>query len=98
MIYLPVGRIKSENLPSIWQMKHDVEEFDSKQYLIEFGERLAKIRKSKGYSQDRVCNEGGFSRGTLSKIESGSVDPKLTTLARISEIIGVPLKKILDFE
>ncbi len=79
-------------------MNKDNDEFDSKHYLISFGERLAKIRKSKGYSQDRVCNEGGFSRGTLSKIESGSVDPQLTTLARIAEIIGVPLKKILDFE
>ncbi len=74
------------------------EDFDSKEYLLKFGERLTKIRKSKGYSQDRLCNEAGFSRGTVSKIEAGKVDPQLTTLARIAETIGVPLKKILDFE
>lgn len=79
-------------------MKHEELEFDSKDYLLRFGERLSKIRKSKGYSQDRLCNEAGFSRGTLSKIEAGKVDPQLTTLARIAETIGVPLKKILDFE
>lgn len=79
-------------------MKQEELEFDSKDYLLRFGGRLEKIRKSKGYSQDRLCNEAGFSRGTLSKIEAGKVDPQLTTLARIAETIGVPLKKILDFE
>lgn len=79
-------------------MKHDEEDFESEEYLLKFGERLTKLRKAKGYSQDRLCNEAGFSRGTVSKIEAGKVDPKLTTLARIAETIGVPLKKILDFE
>ncbi len=74
------------------------DEFDSRNYLLKFGERLARLRKSKGYSQDRLCNEAGFSRGTVSKIEAGKVDPQLTTLARIAETIDVPLKKILDFE
>ena len=72
------------------------EEFDSGTYLKAFGKKLTKIRSSKGYSQDRLCNEAGFARGTLSKIESGKVDPKLTTLARIAETLGVPLRKILD--
>lgn len=74
------------------------EDFDVKKYLQKFGEHLQKIRKSKGYSQDRLCNEAGFSRGTVSKIEAGKVDPQLTTLARIAETIDVPLKKIIDFD
>ena len=74
------------------------DEFDADEYLKQFGERLMKIRSSKGYSQDRLCNEAGFARGTLSKIEAGKVDPKLTTLARIAETLGVPLRKITDIE
>lgn len=78
--------------------KVDTDEFDAKEFLKEFGLKLAKIRKAKGYSQDRLCLEAGFARGTLSKIEAGKVDPQLTTLARIAETLEVPLKKITDFE
>ncbi len=80
------------------RMTRDNEEFDSETYLGSFGARLAKLRASKGYSQDRLSLEAGFARGTMSKIESGKVDPKLTTLARISETLDIPLKKLLDFE
>ena len=79
-------------------MKENAEDFDPEEYLLKFGKRLGKLRAAKGYSQDRVCLEAGFARGTLSKIEAGKVDPKLTTLARIAETIGVPLKKITDME
>jgi transcriptional regulator with XRE-family HTH domain len=85
-------------LMNTWEMKENAEDFDPEEYLLKFGKRLGKLRAAKGYSQDRVCLEAGFARGTLSKIEAGKVDPKLTTLARIAETIGVPLKKITDME
>lgn len=74
----------------------DHDEIDSKKFLLKFGARLAKLRSSQGYSQDRLALEAGLARGTLSKIEAGKVDPKLTTLAKISETLDMPLKKILD--
>ena len=74
------------------------EDFNVKEYLQKFGKHLQKVRKSKGYSQDRLCNEAGFSRGTVSKIEAGKVDPQLSTLARIADTINTPLKKIIDFD
>jgi transcriptional regulator with XRE-family HTH domain len=68
-----------------------------KDFLKNLGEHIAKIRKSKGYSQDRLLLEAGFSRGTLSKIENGLVNPQIWTLAKIAKTIGVPLKKLVDF-
>jgi len=62
------------------------------------GEHIAKVRRSKAYSQDRLCLEAGFSRGTLSKIESGSVNPQIFTLAKIAHTIGVSLKSLVDFK
>ncbi len=64
--------------------------FNEKRFLKELGARIASIRSSKGYSQDRLCLEAGFARGTLSKIESGKINPKASTLARIARTIGVP--------
>lgn len=69
-----------------------------KEFLKKLGAHIAKVRRSKGYSQDRLYLEAGLSRGTASKIESGSVDPQIYTLQRIAETIGVPLKRFLDFE
>jgi transcriptional regulator with XRE-family HTH domain len=69
-----------------------------KAFLKRFGAHVAKVRRSRGYSQDRVYLEAGFSRGTLSKIENGLVNPRIVTLARIAETIGVPLKKLVDID
>lgn len=71
---------------------------DKKKFLKRLGSHISTVRKQKGYSQDRVYLEGGFSRGTLSKIENGITSPEVFTLARIADVIGVPLKKLLDFE
>lgn len=65
--------------------------------LIELGKHIEKVRRSKGYSQDRLYLEAGFSRGTMSRIESGKVNPTYLTLLRIAETIGVPVKKLIDF-
>jgi transcriptional regulator with XRE-family HTH domain len=65
-------------------------------YLNRLGEHIAKMRKSKGYSQDRLYLEAGFSRGTISKIENGLVNPQILTLRRIADTIGVPLKRLVD--
>lgn len=68
-------------------------------FIKELGAHIAKVRRSRGYSQDRVYLEGGFKgRGTLSKIENGKINPKAYTLCRIARTIGVPLKKLFDFE
>lgn len=69
---------------------------DKAKFLKKLGAHIAKVRKQKGYSQDRVYLEGGFSRGTLSKIENGLTSPEVYTLARIAEVLGVSLKSLLD--
>ena len=67
-------------------------------FLKKFGKHVAKIRKSKGYSQDRLYLEAGFSRGTASKIENGIVNPQILTLRKIAKTIGVPLSRLVMIE
>lgn len=66
--------------------------------LQKLGAHIKKVRKSKGYSQDRLYLEAGFSRGTMSRIEKGNVNPTYFTLLRIAETIGVPIKKLVDID
>lgn len=74
------------------------EDFNNGKFLKRLGSHISKVRKSKGYSQDRTCLEAGLARGTLSKIENGLVEPKISTLALVAITIGVPLKKLVDVE
>ncbi len=74
----------------------DPEDFNKEEFLKKLGARIAKIRRSKGISQDNVCRIAGLSRGALSKIESGKVEPKISTLALVAITIDVPFKKLLD--
>lgn len=69
---------------------------DESEYLKRLGKHIAKTRKSKGYTQDQLSLAAGFSQGTVSKIENGLVDPQILTLLKMAEIIGVPLKRLLD--
>ena len=76
----------------------DAEDFKKERFLKDLGKHISKVRKSKGYSQDRVCLEAGLSRGALSKIESGRVEPKISTLALIAITINVPLAKLTGID
>lgn len=71
---------------------------DKQKFLKKLGANIARVRKSKGYSQDKIYLLAGFSRGTMSKIENGLVDPKISTLAKIAEVIDVPISKLLQLQ
>jgi transcriptional regulator with XRE-family HTH domain len=76
----------------------EIDNFDKDAFLIKLGAHIAKLRTSKGFSQDRVCLEAGLSRGALSKIESGLVNPKASTLALIALTLGVKPAKLMDVD
>ena len=42
-----------------------------------FGRNLRAIRKSKGFSQERLAHETGIDRSYLGKIERGEVDEEI---------------------
>jgi DNA-binding XRE family transcriptional regulator len=73
------------------------DEFNKKTFLAQHGAHIARLRKSQGYSQDRLCLEAGFARGTLSRIEAGLVDPRASTMARIADTLGIQRKRFFEF-
>jgi len=79
-------------------MSQEEPNFDRAKFLKRLGKQIARVRKSRAYSQDRLCLEAGLSRGTMSKIEAGLADPKASTLYRISATLDVSVKKLMDLE
>ncbi|MCD4813645.1 helix-turn-helix transcriptional regulator [bacterium] len=58
--------------------------------------RIHKLRKEKGITLEHLAYENGMSKGNLSKIEKGLVDPQFTTLAKIAHGLGIKLKDLMN--
>ena len=62
---------------------------------------MKNCRLAKGYSQYRLSDISGVPRITIIRIERGEVDPRVSTLGRISKALGVDVGDFLkkkDYE
>lgn len=62
---------------------------------MKFSEKLQKMRKEKGLSQEALAEMLDVSRQAISKWESGSSYPEIDNLITISEIFGVTVDSLL---
>lgn len=62
---------------------------------IEIGLRLRMLRHERGMKQKIVAANAGLTAPQLSKIESGKVDPKWSTISRIVLAIGVEWGEVI---
>ena len=51
--------------------------------MIQLTEELEKARKAASLSQEALATQAGLSRMTVQRIESGQIDPRLSTLLEI---------------
>ncbi len=68
-----------------------------KKLLIAFGTHLKKTRIDKGFTQKQLANEMDVEISQISRIERGIGNPTLSTLSRLSEILGIKLPQLLTF-
>lgn len=62
---------------------------------MEFNEKLRKLRKEKGLSQEELADIIGVSRQALSKWESGSSYPEMEKLIALSGLFGVTIDSLV---
>ena len=66
---------------------------------IAFGEKLRSVRKSKGFSQDRLALAAGIDRSYMGRIERGEVNITLERLYMIAGTLKCPPQDLLpDFK
>lgn len=63
-----------------------------------FGQHLAKLRLSKGISQERLALESGLARSYLSGVERGLRNISLMNICILAETLGFPPAKLLAFQ
>lgn len=52
---------------------------------------LAQIRKTQKLTQAELAERAGLSRMTVQRLESGSLDPRLSTLHEMARVLGLEL-------
>lgn len=62
------------------------------------GERIAALRKEKGFSQESLGEAMGVSRQAISKWESDASLPEIEKLVALSKLFGVPVGYLLGVE
>ena len=60
------------------------------------GNKIQKIRKSLGYSQEELAHLVKISRTHMGHIEQGRKSPSLEVMERVAKILKVPLKDLFD--
>ena len=61
-----------------------------------FNEKLVKLRKLKGITQDEFANAVGVSRQAVYKWESGQSYPEVPKLVEMKAIFGISIDDLLD--
>lgn len=66
------------------------------QRLVAFGEKVRRIRKEKGLSQEVLADLAGIDRSYMGHIERGDQNITLTKVYQISDALGVSAAELLD--
>ena len=59
--------------------------------LQKLARRIREVRQNRGMTLQDVAQSAGFSKGLLSKIETGVVSPPVATLAKLAESLDIPI-------
>ncbi|MET3913560.1 transcriptional regulator with XRE-family HTH domain [Variovorax sp. OAS795] len=62
--------------------------------MIQLTEELEKARKAAALSQEALATRAGLSRMTVQRIESGQIDPRLSTLLEMARVLGLELMTV----
>ena len=84
-------------LRDFFHLLYIMENGDQK-YLKLLGKNIARIRRSKGFSQLDVCAVISMEKSNLSSIENGRQNPTTLTLKKIADAIEVDVREFFSFE
>jgi transcriptional regulator with XRE-family HTH domain len=69
-----------------------------KQFLREFGHRVRKLRKAKGWSQEALAEHAGLHHTYIGSIERGERNLALLNIRKIANALSVAISELLKTE
>jgi len=67
-----------------------------KEFLQQFGSRLAEIRKQKGLTQEKLADMVDVHRTYIGFIEQGKRNPVIGNIFKISKALNISLKELFS--
>ena len=64
---------------------------------IIIGKQIQKFRELKGISQQDLAAKCNFEKSNMSRLESGRVNPTLSTLEKVANALDVTLAELFAF-
>lgn len=64
--------------------------------LVSFGEKVRKIRKEKGLSQEALADLADIDRSYMGHIERGNQNITITKMHQIAEALEIPVQELLN--
>lgn len=61
-----------------------------------FGQRIALLRKSRGWSQEQLSLESGLARSYLGGVERGQRNISLVNIYRLADCLSLPVCKLFQ--
>ncbi len=69
-----------------------------KEDFLRLGYKIKFERGKQKISQLELALKTGLTTRTVSRIECGTIDPKLSTLTRIADALGIKITDLLNFQ
>ena len=63
--------------------------------LKKIGQRIKEIREVKGLSQQELAAKLDYEKSNMSRLESGRVNPRITTLQNVANALNITLSELL---
>jgi transcriptional regulator with XRE-family HTH domain len=60
-----------------------------------FGANAAQLRRAARLTQEDLAHRSGLHTSEVSRLERGLKDPRLTTIVRLADGLGVPVAELL---
>lgn len=70
---------------------------DKKEFLIQLGLQVVKLRTQKGWSQSELARNCDKDRQSIERLERGKINPSSFYLYEVAKGMGITTKELLDF-
>lgn len=64
--------------------------------LVALGHEVARLRRERGWSLDKLADASGVSRKTLINLENAHKEPRVGTLHAVAHALGAPLATLVS--
>lgn len=68
---------------------------DDKEYLIKLGDKIRKLRKEAGISQEQLAERLGTKHTQVGRIERGEANSTIKMLGKIARELGIAINDLM---